>query len=261
MPTDDDSADGFMRLFDDIDRAFRLDAIHGRPGMDPRRRALLTLAMVAAKCQAEAVPEHVRLCVRAGLGKTEIGEVLLQVYCYAGVYASLSGFTAARRALERMEAAGELPPPLGQVGNRPAPARTVAERMAAGLRMRRQLFGDADVDRGLAQADPFTDLFWETTLDFCFGNIWSRPAFDRQLRSELCLAIASATGQVGAVDRHVRSALRGGVSRGRIAEIFLLAYVYGGVYNSLESFRAASSVFSEMAAGGAGPPSQGPCAS
>lgn len=241
------STDEFQRLFDEIDRSFRLEVIPERVRMDASRQALLTLAMVAGKCQAHAVPEHVRACVRAGLGRTEIGEVLVQVYCYAGVYAALSSFTAARATLEEMEANGELSPSQQAVVNQPAAAQTVDERVAAGIQMRRQLFGDADVDAKLADADPFMDMFWNTTLDFCFGNIWSRPQFDKQTRSELCLAIASASGQLGAVDRHVRSALRGGVDRRRIAEIFMLAYVYGGVYYSLESFRIAQKVFAELA--------------
>jgi alkylhydroperoxidase/carboxymuconolactone decarboxylase family protein YurZ len=241
--------DDFLRFFDQIDQSFRLETIHQRTQLPESRRALLTLAMVAGKCQADAVPEHVRMCVRAGLGKTEIGETLLQVYCYAGVYAALSSFTAARATLETMQASGELTPSQQAVANEPAPASTVQERAAAGLRKRRELFGDADVDRNLANADPFTDLFWDTTLDFCFGNIWSRPQFDRQLRSELCLAIASAAGQMGAVDRHVRSAIRGGVTIERIGEIFLLAYVYGGVHNSRESFGIARKVLAELAAG------------
>lgn len=238
-------ADDFMRLFFEADACLR-GHVRSRLRMDDPRHAILTLAMVAAKCQAEAVPHHVRACVEAGLGKTEIAEALLQVYCYAGVYASLSAFTAARTELERLEACGELPVKARAVVNRRAPAQTVEERVQAGLEKRRELFGLENASRSVGEADPFTDMFWETTLDFCFGNIWSRPTFDRQLRSELCIAIASATGQAGAVDRHVRSALVGGVTRERIAEILLLAYVYGGVYNSLGSFEAAQAVFSDL---------------
>jgi len=242
----DTQSDAFMRLFDAFDRSIRTPDVEQRIGLDERSRALLTLAMVAAKCQEEAVPAQVRRCVKAGLGRTEVGEALLQVYCYAGVYAGLSSFTAARATFDEMERAGELPPQACELRNRPAPAQTVAERTAAGSQMRRTLFGDANVDRNEREADAFMNLFWGVTHDFCFGNIWSRPAFDRQVRSELCLAIASACGQIGAVDRHVRSALIGGVTRERIAGIFMLAYVYGGAFNSRASFEKAQAVFDEL---------------
>lgn len=241
-------AGAFAQLFDDFDQSIRAPEVEQRIGLDARSRALLTLAMVAAKCQEEAVPEHVRHCVKAGLGRTEVGEALLQVYCYAGVYAGLSSFTAARATFDEMERAGELPSQACEVRNEAAPAQTVAERTAAGSQMRRTLFGDANVDRNEREADAFMNLFWGITHDFCFGNIWSRPAFDRQLRSELCLAIASACGQVGAVDRHVRSALIGGVTRERIAGIFILAYLYGGAFNSRASFEKAQVVFDELGA-------------
>jgi len=242
----DDGQRAFMRLFDDFEGQVRIDAVLKRPGIDDRTRALLALAMVAARCEDDKVPAHVRLCVAQGLGRSEVGEALLQVYCYAGVYAGLSSFTAARETFDAMEAAGELPPSLAAVANPPAPSTTVAGRTADGARMRRTLFGDENVDRNEREADDFMNLFWSITHDFCFGNIWSRPLFDRQLRSQLCLAIASAAGQVGAVDRHVRSALRGGVARDRIGEIFILAHAIAGQANSRAAFEKARQVFEEL---------------
>jgi 4-carboxymuconolactone decarboxylase len=241
-----DDRSAFMRLYDEAGRGLARDAVLRRPGIDEPTRALLGLAMVAARCEEAEVPAHVRRCVAQALGRSEVGEALLQVYCYAGVYAGLSSFTAARATFDAMEAAGELPPALAAVRNPPAPSTTVAARTADGARMRRTLFGDENVDRNEREADDFMNLFWSITHDFCFGNIWSRPLFDRPLRSQLCLAIASAAGQVGAVDRHVRSALRGGVSGGRIGEIFILAGALAGEANGRAAFERALQVFDEL---------------
>lgn len=238
--------DSFFSLFDEVDREFRLKSVRRRLEMDGQTRALLSLAMVASKLQFTWIPEHVRLCVDAGLGKTEIAEVLLQVYCYAGVYASLGSFKAAGAALAELERTGELPPTLQTTTNEPPPTQTIAERVAHGLQIRRELFGAESIDGVLAQADEFENLFNEMTHEFCFGNIWARPTLSRPLRSQLCLAIASATGQIGAVGRHVRSAMLGGVSQRRIGEIFLLAYVYGGAHHSLASFDKAREIFAEL---------------
>jgi 4-carboxymuconolactone decarboxylase len=246
---DDDDRRTFVQLLDGLDDLHDkadADAVMRRPGIDDRTRALLALAMVAARCEDDKVPAQVRRCVAQGLGRSEVGEALLQVYCYAGVYAGLSSFTAARATFDALEQAGELPPALAGVDNPPAPSDTVAGRTADGARMRRTLFGDENVDRNEREADDFMNLFWSITHDFCFGNIWSRPLFDRQLRSQLCLAIASAAGQVGAVDRHVRSALRGGVSGARIGEIFILAGALAGAASGRAAFDRALQVFDEL---------------
>ena len=241
------AGDEFLDLFDQIDREFRWGAVWTRPGIDKRTRAMLALAMVAAKCQADAVRTHVRLCVNTGLSKAQIGEVLLHVYCYAGVYASLSGFQAAKQVFDELERAGLLPAQRRALRVLQAPTRTAAARTAEGLRIRRALLGPENVDAALRASDGFMHMFNDLTHEFCFGNIWARPALEWRTRSQLTLAIAAATSQFGAVNRHVRSAVRAGLSRKRIGEIFLLAYPYGGAYACFGSFSAARHTFAEIA--------------
>jgi 4-carboxymuconolactone decarboxylase len=241
------AANAFLGIFESLDHSVRAEGPVARLEMDRPIRAMLCLAMVAGKIQTEQVPAHVRECVQAGLGRTEVGEVLMHVYCYAGVYSSLASFQAASSTFLELEKEGRLTAEQNTVANQPPPSVTCDERMEHGLNIRRALFGEEEIDGILARADAFDTLFNDLTHDFCFGNIWARPTFDRQMRSQLCLAIASATGQLGAVGRHTKSAVIGGVSLRRIAEIFMLAYVYGGVYNAQASFAAAQSIFEEMA--------------
>ena len=242
-----DASRRFMSMLDQFDASVRAP-LHARLEMDARTQAILTLSMVAGQLQTQWVPAHVRRCVQAGLGRTEVGETLMHVYCYAGVYPSISGFKAAAQALDELEAAGALTPEQCAVSNEPPPTLTYEDRVAHGLQIRRELFGGKNITPLLEAASAFDNLFNDMTHDFCFGNIWARPTFDWPLRSQLCLAIASASGQIGAVERHTRSAVNNGVSQSRIAEIFLLAYVYGGAGNAMASFDMARSVFVAMAA-------------
>lgn len=214
--------------------------------MDPQTLAILTLSMVAGKLQTDWVAEHVNQCVNAGLGRTEIGETLMHVYCYAGVYPSIASFKIASVTLQTLEASGKLSPEQCILRNQPPPTETADARIAHGLQVRRDIFGNENIEQALAQSDAFQNLFNDLTHDFCFGNIWARSTFDYPMRSQLCLAIASATGQIGAVERHVRSAVNGGVSQKRIAEIFLLAYLYGGAHHSHASFEAARKAFTAI---------------
>ncbi len=97
-------ADDFMRMFHDVTDEFCWGTVWSRPALSRKLRAMLSLAMTAAQSQTGAVKMHVKTCVRAGWTKREIGEILLHAYVYAGVYASLSGFLAAKEAFKELAA-------------------------------------------------------------------------------------------------------------------------------------------------------------
>lgn len=218
--------------------------------MEEPVRSLLTLAMVSANLQLDYVEKHVVACVGAGLGRTDIAELLVQLYCYSGVYPSLASFKIAAKTFNDLEAAGKLTEAQKKVENFQPAATTCQERIDDGLQIRRRLFGSESIDAALDKCDEFENIFNDLTHEFCFGNVWARPYFSAQLRSQICLAIASATAQHGAIGRHTRSALLGGVSKKRISEIFFLAGIYGGLYNAEASFAVAHKIYTELKAEG-----------
>lgn len=123
--------------------------------------------------------------------------------------------------------------------------RRVSALGRRGLEIRRKVLGPDDVDASMAamKDDDFMMMFFDATHEWCFGTIWDRPGLDWKTRSMLTLAIAASHGQTGAVKRHVRSALRNGVTKDEIGEVFLHVYCYAGVYNSLSAFQAAKEEF------------------
>lgn len=114
--------------------------------------------------------------------------------------------------------------------------------------IRRQVHGDAHVDRGYREADDFMRMFHDVTDEFCWGTVWARPALSRKLRAMLSLAMTAAQSQSGAVKLHVKTCVRAGWTKREIGEILLHAYVYAGVYASLSSFLSAKEAFKELAA-------------
>ena len=96
-------ADEFMMMFHDVTDEFCWGTVWARRGLDRKTRAALALTATAAQSQTGAVKLHVKTCLRAGWTQREIGEILLHVYVYAGVYACLSGFHAAREAIAEYE--------------------------------------------------------------------------------------------------------------------------------------------------------------
>ena len=111
--------------------------------------------------------------------------------------------------------------------------------------IRRQVHGDAHVDRGYREADEFMMMFHDVTDEFCWGTVWSRPALNRKTRAALSLAATAAQSQAGAVKLHVKTCLRAGWTKREIGEILLHVYVYAGVYACLSGFHAAREAIAE----------------
>lgn len=114
-----------------------------------------------------------------------------------------------------------------------------------GLKIRREVLGDAYVDKALAAADDFNRPMQELVTEYCWGEIWGRPGLDRRTRSMLNLAMLTALNRPHEVKAHVRGALNNGLSKDEIMEVFLQAAIYCGVPAAIDSFRIAREVFQE----------------
>jgi 4-carboxymuconolactone decarboxylase len=115
-----------------------------------------------------------------------------------------------------------------------------------GLKVRREVLGAEYVDKSIASADDFNRPMQELTTEWCWGNIWNRPGLDRKTRSLLNLAMISALNRPHELKLHVAGALRNGVTKDEIKEVFLQVAVYCGVPAGIDSFRIAREVFKEM---------------
>jgi 4-carboxymuconolactone decarboxylase len=111
-----------------------------------------------------------------------------------------------------------------------------------GLQIRREVLGDAYVDRALNNVTPFNAGLQELLNEFCWGAAWGREALTRKERSLINLGILTALGKTHEVETHTRGALRNGLTPEQIAEVFLHAAVYCGVPAAVDSFRAAAKV-------------------
>ncbi len=114
-----------------------------------------------------------------------------------------------------------------------------------GLRIRRDVLGDAYVDKSVANATDFTRPFQDLVTEYCWGAIWSRPGLDRQTRSLLNIAMLTALNRPNEVQLHVRGARNQGIAKETIQEVLLQASVYCGVPAGLDSFKIAQRVFDE----------------
>ncbi|MEH0447468.1 4-carboxymuconolactone decarboxylase [Streptomyces sp. B21-102] len=139
-------------------------------------------------------------------------------------------------ALAEIAPAPVLQPP--QVMGRPDP-------YDSGLKVRREVLGDAHVDRALSQADDFGGHFQEFVTRYAWGEVWDRPGLDRRTRSCITLTALVAGGHLEELAVHTRAALRNGLTPDEIREVLLQAAVYCGLPAANGAFRVAQQVVLE----------------
>jgi 3-oxoadipate enol-lactonase/4-carboxymuconolactone decarboxylase len=110
---------------------------------------------------------------------------------------------------------------------------------------RREVLGDAHVDRATESATAFTADFQELITKYAWGEIWSRPGLDRKTRSCITLAALVALGRDHELPLHVRAALRNGLTVDEIKEVLLHTAVYAGVPAANSAFAIAQRVLEE----------------
>ena len=115
-----------------------------------------------------------------------------------------------------------------------------------GLAIRKDVLGKEFVENSLATADEFNMPMQELTTEYCWGAVWGRDGLPRKTRSMLNLAMISALNRPHELKMHVKGALRNGVSKDEIREVFLQVAIYCGIPAGVDSFRIAREAFTEI---------------
>jgi len=115
----------------------------------------------------------------------------------------------------------------------------------AGMAVRRQVLGDAHVDRAVATTTEFTGDFQEFITKYAWGSIWTRPGLDRRSRSMITLTALIARGHHEELAMHLRAARRNGLSNDEIKEVILQSAIYCGVPDANTAFRIAAQVLAD----------------
>ena len=124
------------------------------------------------------------------------------------------------------------------------------ERSVQGMTVRREVLGDAHVDRAVAATTPFTTDFQSFITRYAWGDIWSRPGLSRAERSMITLTALAVLRQDEELAMHLRAALRNGLSPDQIKEVLLQVAVYAGVPAANRAFAIAARVLAEAGQAG-----------
>ena len=120
------------------------------------------------------------------------------------------------------------------------------EMHARGLKNRKEVLGEAHVERSFATADDFSKSYQDLITEYCWGAVWDRPGLPRKTRSLLNLAMLTALNREEEFKLHVRAAFRNGVTRDEIREVLLQTAIYCGVPAANSAFKQAREVFAAM---------------
>jgi len=114
--------------------------------------------------------------------------------------------------------------------------------------VRREVLGDAHVDRAIEGTTDFTAAFQDFITRYAWGAVWTRDGLDRRTRSCITLAVLTALGREGEIAMHVRAARTNGLTHEEIAEVLLHTAVYAGVPAANAAYSVAQRVLAEETA-------------
>ena len=110
-----------------------------------------------------------------------------------------------------------------------------------GMKVRREVLGDAHVDRTQARATDLDRDFQRWITEAAWGGVWAGEGIDRRTRSLVTIAILAALGREE-LALHLRATRNTGATPTEIAEVLMHVAVYAGVPAANAAFAVAKRI-------------------
>ena len=120
-----------------------------------------------------------------------------------------------------------------------------SELYARGLRRRKKMFGEAEVEQRMTAAGAFGAPLQHIINAYVYGDIWERPGLSADVRSLVMLGITAASNKPAEFRVHAKGALANGCSKEQVQDVLLLVAMYCGVPAAIETTRIAAEIFGE----------------
>lgn len=203
-----------------------LEGVWKRPGLSPRDRSMITVAVVIARTQATEMPFHFALALDHGVKASELSEIITHLSFYAGWPNAMTAVAVAKDIFrQRKIGLDQLPPVKGAQ----LPLDEEAERQRS-----------AQVDSNFGAM--FPELVQNTT-DFLFRDLWLRPALTPRDRSLVTVTSLIACGQVAQIPYHLNRAMGNGLTQGQASELLAHVAFYAGWPNAFSALPVVKEVF------------------
>ena len=122
----------------------------------------------------------------------------------------------------------------------------MSDRFDQGMKTRREVLGEAHVDRAEAAKTDFDLPFQTLITEGAWGTVWSSDGISRRERSMLTLALLAATGNFEEIPMHIRATARTGASKQDVMEAFQHVAIYAGVPKANHAIKLAKQTYAEM---------------
>ena len=124
----------------------------------------------------------------------------------------------------------------------------ISDLYARGLKLRKAMFGEADVDKRMQAAGSFGAPLQNVINAYVYGDVWSRTGLSGEMRSLVMLGITAASNRPAEFRVHAKGALANGCSKEQVQDVLLLVAMYCGTPAAIETTRIAAEFFGETAA-------------
>ena len=122
-----------------------------------------------------------------------------------------------------------------------------SELYARGLRRRKKLFGEDDVEKRMAASGAFGVPLQNIINAYVYGDIWERSGLSNDIRSLVMLGMMAAANKPAEFRVHAKGALANGCTAAQVQDVLLLVAMYCGVPAAIEPTRIAAEIFGEVA--------------
>jgi 4-carboxymuconolactone decarboxylase len=130
------------------------------------------------------------------------------------------------------------------------------ELYARGLRRRKKMFGNAEVEQRMAVSGEFGAPLQNIINAYVYGDVWERPGLSDEIRSLVMLGITAASSKPAEFRVHAKGALANGCTRQQVQDVLLLVAMYCGLPAAIETTRIAAEIFGEASDQASGPAAQ-----
>ncbi|HYQ51763.1 MAG TPA: carboxymuconolactone decarboxylase family protein [Pseudomonas sp.] len=203
-----------------------LNEVWKRPGLSPRDRSLVTLAVLISRNQTGELPYYFNLALDNGVKPTELSELINHLAFYAGWGNATASVVVAKAVFaSRGIGADQLPPVV--------PTRLPINEAAEKVRAETVASNVGPVSPGLVHY----------TGAALFHDLWLRPDLAPRDRSLVTVSALIANGQVAQVTYHLNRAMDNGLTQPEGAEMLTQLAFYAGWPNVFSAVPVVKDVF------------------
>ena len=204
-----------------------------RPGLAPRDRSLVTVAVLVATGKAPQLQSHLGRALTNGVRPVEIAGLVTHLAFYSGWPNAVSSLNTveqvfAERKIDPAALQGAAAPLLPMPASDKARALTVEQQVA-----------------------PVAPKLAELTNDVLFGDLWRRQDLSPRDRSLVTIAALAANGDEEQLGFHVQRGMENGLTRDEIAEALTQLAFYAGWPKAMAAVAVAGKAFAAGTPGAA----------